>query len=218
MSIRTRMRRGRSAASRSSRSAAAACRMSCACRPFTASTRRWSGTRCVPTVDVPDAHGEACATTDADGVPIDSCAQHSICRDGACARSCGERDPLCPDGQLCVGFVGGFVPLCVNDCEPLLGDCAPDEVCVYTPTISGPGFVCMEDASGEDGAAGDPCEDVNSCDPGMFCGSSVLVAGCRGAMCCTPYCDPEAPESCSLPQQECLAWLDMPEFGVCGVP
>lgn len=156
----------------------------------------WNATRCVPIA--PDAGGlyESC-TVEGSGVSgIDTCELGMICWNvderlqGECYGMCGgaENAPTCEDANATCS-VGGdsILPLCVPNCDPLdIEPCSPGEACYPLDST----FVCAPDASGPKlGGTFEPCEFVNACDPGLFCGSADAVAACEGSGCCTPYCD-----------------------------
>jgi len=114
-----------------------------------------------------------------------------------------------------------------GDCQTIPEEfaCLPDEVCVPG---WGSEFFCVFDASGDAGAAGDPCEFVNACNPGLFCASVDYVPDCEGNIgCCTPFCDLLAADPCpgAVPEVECIPWFEEGQappgyetLGVCGVP
>ena len=140
-----------------------------------------------------------------------------------------EAAPFCEDPFANCALAGdGVLILCLPGCYPLLQDCPNDDVCIPDP--SGDGFVCVLDASGDMGVAGDTCEYLNACDPGLFCANADVVAGCMGAQgCCAPFCDlndPNASANCpGAPVEECVPWYEMgmgpselANVGVCVIP
>jgi hypothetical protein len=81
----------------------------------------------------------------------------------------------------------GLYGLCRPACNPLIG-CDDAEVCV--PDAIGDGWHCEPDGSGDGGAQGDPCAEVDECDPGLACVEPSSVPGCIGASgCCTEVCE-----------------------------
>ncbi len=190
----------------------------------------WNWARCVPVTGT-DMAGDACtAKSVADG--LDSCAKGAMCWDvdmegnGTCAAQCGGSPdaPTCPDNIVCTIASQGFLAICIPQCDPLLQDCAKGNACYPIGDV----FNCAPDASGDMGEANDPCEFINVCAAGLFCGDPAFVgAGCpQGSMgCCTPFC--EFPEgACPNPDQQCVQWFDpamLPEgdswlaIGACGV-
>jgi hypothetical protein len=94
----------------------------------------------------------------------------------------------------------------------------------HTCLWGGESFICVLDASGEQGQYGDPCEYLNECDPGLICINPEYVPGCMANGCCTPWCDLTDP-SCPGATQQCLPWFEQgvapPGYdtvGICGVP
>lgn len=160
----------------------------------------WNATRCVPIDPDPAGLYEPC-TVEGSGVSgIDSCDLGMICWDvdedlnGTCWGMCGgsPANPTCEDANsTCTVGGDSILPLCVPNCDPLVVDsCDEGQGCYWID----PTFVCAADASGPKlGAAFDPCEFINSCDPGLVCAPSDAVGGCDGTGCCTPYCDLQQP-------------------------
>lgn len=116
-------------------------------------------------------------------------------------------EPICPAGFSCA--IGGesILALCFPECDPLLGDCFPeDELCIP----SGEGFNCVPDASGDGGQFNDACETPDACDPGLLCLDPAATASAcdlNASGCCTPFCQlPDGP--CPNPDQQCLPWFD----------
>jgi len=143
---------------------------------------------------------------------IDDCEAFAMCWDvdprtnmGVCIGFCmgSEANPVCEDPSAQCSITGaGVLIICLPFCDPLLQDCAEGSACYP----DNDGFDCAPDASGEAGAAGDPCEYLNVCDPGLFCAEAPTVPGCRGLGCCMPFCDLSAP-MCPL-LTECVPWYD----------
>jgi len=190
----------------------------------------WNRARCVPVTGT-DVAGDPCtAESVADG--LDSCVKGAMCwgvdmdGNGTCVAQCGGSPdvPTCPDKGICTISSQGFLNICLPTCDPLLQDCGVGRACYPIND----GFTCVPDDSGDMGEANDPCEFINACEVGLFCGAPAFVgAGCApGSMgCCTPFC--EFPEgACPNPDQECVQWFDpamLPEgdswlaIGACGV-
>ena len=199
----------------------------------------WNATKCSPVDPSPKQPGDEC-TVEGSGVSgVDDCDVASMCWDvdpetnmGYCVSFCeGTPDaPTCSDpGTMCSIYNDGVLPLCLAGCDPLLQDCPNEDLCVTT--AGGDGFVCVLDASGEEGQYGDPCEYVNVCDPGLFCANAEAVPGCQGSVgCCSEYCDLTAADpnsACSgLAQgQECTPWFEegtappgLEHVGACAIP
>lgn len=190
----------------------------------------WNSTRCVQVMENAGVPGDECSAEGGGVSGIDSCAAGSMCWDvdpetnkGVCVALClGTPDaPLCEQGQACA-IANDVLNLCLPSCDPLAQDCAGDDLCLP----SGDGFLCVLDASGEEGQAFDACEYGNACDAGLYCVDAVYGKECdaNAAGCCLPFCDTTAPE-CPGAGQSCIAWYDAqqapPGFetvGICGVP
>jgi hypothetical protein len=85
--------------------------------------------------------------------------------------------------------------------------------------------------SGEQGVYGEPCEFINTCDPGLFCANQESVPGCAGSTgCCTDLCDlgsddPDSQCTGVAQGQVCVPWYELgqapPMFvdvGACALP
>jgi hypothetical protein len=189
----------------------------------------WNNTKCVPVAEEAGVPGDPC-TVEGSGVSgFDSCAKGAMCWDvdpmtnkGACIDLCdGTPDaPLCESGFACA-IANDVLNLCLPDCDPLAQDCANDNLCIP----SGEGFVCVLDASNEEGQAFDPCEYGNACDKGLYCMDPAYGSECDAAAggCCLPFCDLSAPD-CPGAGQVCLAWYEegtappgFEDVGICGL-
>lgn len=149
----------------------------------------WNGDAvvCVPVAPQPAAPGQACATL---GTFVDTCAAGALCWiDGLCHPLCTGPDAPCGGGATCV-HVDGPAGVCADRCDPLMSTCPVGQVCVV-PSDDVP--VCAPDDSGPGGEAGDVCQFVNGCDPGLQCVSQAAFVDCAGSSCCTPFCDLDAP-------------------------
>ena len=150
---------------------------------------------------------------------------------GTCTELCGGSSdaPTCEDG-LCAAYNDGNLPLCLTDCDPLLQDCGPEQLCLASPSANG--FVCILDSlPGSDGGYGAPCQYVNTCDPGFFCAVQNVVAGCFNPTgCCEEFCDitqPNPDSQCTGAPggEQCQPWYGMEppppgyeDVGFCGIP
>lgn len=191
----------------------------------------WNATRCAPVVDPADKVGEPCSVMGNPMDGLDTCEDGSFCWDpdpdtmiGRCVAFCvGSPDsPTCADpDHICNVFKNGG-SMCLERCNPLVQDCPVGCACYQTAAEE---FQCMLDASGDEGAYGDPCEFVNVCDAGLFCAAPYNVPDCASAGCCDPFCDLTNP-SCPDPQQECLPWYsedypapleELTDVGFCGI-
>jgi len=192
----------------------------------------WNAARCVPVLGMGVAGDPCTAKSVAEG--LDSCAKGAMCwgvdmdGHGTCVGLCeGSWEAhTCPDPHVsCTINQSGTLNLCLPVCEPLLQDCGPGEACY---PIYDDEFACAPDASGDAGAANDPCAFINECAAGLLCGDPMFVgAGCApgSSGCCTPFCGfPDG--ACPNPDQQCVQWFDpamLPEgdswlgIGACGV-
>ncbi|MEZ4451618.1 MAG: hypothetical protein R3B09_19255 [Nannocystaceae bacterium] len=197
----------------------------------------WNATKCVPIDPDPEAPGEPCSAEGDGARGVDTCAKGSICvnidpvtHEGYCVAFCAGvesecvADPAscCAPGFFCSITGCSACALCLQRCDPIAQDCArPGEYCY---AVDG-GFQCLPDVSGDMGAAGDPCDFVNACDPGTVCGSVDALPGCDpdAAGCCVPLCSLDAPEC--PPETGCQAWYDPGDaprgyesLGACMIP
>ncbi len=192
----------------------------------------WNATRCSPIADNPGAPGDDC-TVEGSGVSgIDSCELGAMCwnvdpdtLEGECVALCiGDiENPTCADpASTCIINGDGTIVVCIPHCDPLIPDCSDGFVCVPVND----NFQCVPDASGDMGAAGDPCEFINVCDPGLGCFDAMLTPGCEGAFgCCTAFCDVGDAMPPCLPGQQCVAYYPegmapsgLEDVGVCALP
>jgi hypothetical protein len=197
----------------------------------------WNATRCSPLDPDAGAVGDTC-TVEGSGVSgLDTCTSRAMCyyvdqetNEGVCIGFCDGTPmaPTCDPGYICTIVNDGVLTLCRPECDPLLQNCDGDAACLQA--TGSDGFTCITDASGEAGAAGDPCEYINSCDPGLTCGEAAALPGCAGATgCCTEFCDlteAEPSANCSLGGGvECVGWWEdgqappgYEHVGVCLIP
>lgn len=160
-----------------------------------------NATRCSPSDGNPDAPGDGCVVEGSATSGLDTCVAGSVCWDvnpetnqGVCRALCQgtEDDPICDDEKTVCAVVGGFVPLCIFSCDPLLQDCGGATGCY--PALGG--FACQPNTPG---GTGDPCEAINECDPGLLCIDVALLPNCMGADgCCVPFCDVSGGSSCPM--------------------
>lgn len=196
----------------------------------------WNATKCVPIAANPGQPGDAC-TAEGVGSGFDDCDARSMCWDvdpstneGTCIAFCSgsEANPVCDEAMTsCIIVNDGALNLCLPDCNPLLQDCnAETQNCFPAPG----GFACAPDVSGENGAYGDDCAAINTCDSGLYCEEAALVPGCTSAACCTTFCDLDeagASEACpgAADGQSCEPWFDpgtappgLENLGSCVIP
>jgi len=163
----------------------------------------WNDTMCVPVAEDPAGYGEPCTVQESGVSGLDDCDVGALCFGvdpqtlmGECVELCGgtPEEPTCvQDDATCIISSDGTVAPCLLSCDPLGGECDPDEVCV--PSNSG-SFVCTADASEDGGAVGDPCEFINACDEGLGCYTPIAIV-CTdetASGCCLPYCSLAAPD------------------------
>lgn len=177
----------------------------------------WNGHKCV-SVTGEGVAGEPCTVEGSGTSGVDDCAFGHMCWDvddelhGTCVALCtgSQEMPLCADGLGCLIANDGALNLCMPRCDPLLQDCAGDDLCLP----SGPEFLCAIDASGDAGAVNDPCTFVNTCDKGLLCSLPSASAACMQDAdgCCQPFCSFPG-GACPNPDQTCLQFFD-PEMGI----
>ncbi|MEX1367530.1 MAG: ribulose phosphate epimerase [Nannocystaceae bacterium] len=209
------------------------------CMPWAADGgQSWNATTCRPVVRSPGQAGDPCTVEGSAVSGVDDCDVGTMCYSvsaktnmGTCFELCGGSPdaPTCDEG-LCAVYNDGNLPLCLTDCDPLLQDCGPEQLCLASPSANG--FVCILDSLPfSDGSYGQPCEFVNTCDPGLFCAVQSIVAGCSNASgCCAEFCDLSAPDpdaQCTGQGagEQCQPWYGMEppppgyeDVGFCGIP
>jgi hypothetical protein len=206
------------------------------CMPYATDDSWYDATRCTPIADDPKRPGEPCTVIDSPVSGIDDCETGAMCwgvdaetNTGQCAEMCkgSEANPYC-DAPCATCFQSGssIVSVCLESCDPLAPACGDGLACY--PIVDA--FVCGPDMSDRAGVAGDTCEFINVCDPGLLCANPELVPGCTGPSCCTPFCNVDEPDDCDaqLPGSTCVPWFDTGRYsetcfptgtiGYCGVP
>lgn len=191
---------------------------------------------CVPLAPDPKPHGSPCSVLGDELDGTDDCELGSVCLFpddqgvGECHKLCGifsDPDPGCPAGDQCAGLacqscIWGF---CDTPCDPRdPGSCGAGDVCVP----SSDQWFCVLDASGAEGQAGDACEFVNGCDPGLLCTNAAEIPGCDAPNgCCSPFCSTDKPNTCpnKAMGELCVPYYaegqGPPQFatlGVCSLP
>ncbi|MCA9710033.1 MAG: hypothetical protein KDK70_29615, partial [Myxococcales bacterium] len=197
--------------------------------------------RCCPLQENPDLEGERCTVAQYDGSCLDSCEAGTMCLvdahdslEGVCRAFCDPASPTCDQGQgTCKSFFellpGAFtVPLCMDQCDPLLQDCSPPSWhCIPdVPTLSGQSdFICVPPPPDEPLGAGDTCALANQCEQGLVCVPGSRLPDCAGTACCTNYCslsEGDAPCMAIDPQLVCVDWQApspmLSDVGVCALP
>jgi len=191
----------------------------------------WNATRCVPVVG-DQQPGELCTAPEGGFSGLDDCAKGGMCWEvgegnmGVCIALCTgtSEAPVCADDEMCSISAGGFLILCIPECDPLTQDCPDGKVCIP----NGVRFVCVLDASGEEGQANDGCEFANGCDKGLACVDTAEASSAcdpQIAGCCQPLCAFPG-GGCPNPDQACVQWYDPMElppdspklkYGICKI-
>ena len=193
---------------------------------------KWS-TRCVPVVPDPAPVGEPCeieAEMFAHGEGysgVDDCDASAICWDlverhnnsGECLPRCTGSDdaPVCAQGNYCAPVDtasedgdGSVLNLCVELCDPLLGDCPADQLCKGHV----PGFTCLPDTSRDSLPVHAACDSHDACAPGLFCADVALSSGCdpEGEQCCLAFCDTtiDPNPACGVGESCTTLWVQLP--------
>ncbi len=190
----------------------------------------WNSTKCVP-VTGDQEPGEPCMT-DGGGVSgKDDCVKGAMCWDvnsegvGICVAQCtGTVDaPVCEVGFTCAVNGEGVLSICLPACDALLQDCPGGDLCLPIDDT----FVCVLDASGDEGQAFDPCEFANACDPGLVCAGSASASECdpMATGCCVPMCSISGMMGCPGVGQECTSLYEegteppgFEDIGYCTLP
>ena len=175
---------------------------------------------CVPVMGE-GAAGDPCSSEgETDDCDADNYCWNDSNEGSYCMPFCqGSPDqPLCPDETTCLSASG--LNVCLNDCDPLLQDCAEEEACHWLEV----GFMCIYTLPTPQG---EPCGYLNDCEPGATCALAESLPSCEAVSCCVDYCDLQDPEACPDPELECQPFVPpneepLPEgyeqLGVCVVP
>lgn len=176
----------------------------------------WNGTKCVSVMENPAQLDEPCV---ADGATsgIDTCDKGMMCwhvddeGQGYCIGLCHgtSEAPLCDQPTAACAMFNDFA-VCLAKCDPLTPDCDPSDLCIGSSSTDA--FVCVLDASGDEGQQHDTCTFANACDPGLFCTAATDAAECDQSVlgCCQPFCDlndPDADAKCGGVGQVCTPYL-----------
>jgi hypothetical protein len=196
----------------------------------------WNATRCSPLDPNPAQVGDECMVEGTGVSGIDNCDIGLMCWNvdetgvGTCEDMCtgSAEAPICenPD-DTCAQANDGAIVLCLPECDPLLQECDEGQACYPINDA----FSCAPDASGDPGVHGDPCEYINSCDPGFICIGADAHTNCMsGNGCCSAVCslqdsmvtDPcpalDAGQSCEAWFVEGMAPPGYEDIGVCALP
>ncbi len=190
----------------------------------------WGANTCVPKKGDSQV-GDSCDIEDGKYTGIDNCDAGLIClltdddgNGGACVEFCDSND-LCPDtsGAKCVVYNDGSLPICLNNCDPLVQDCPEGQACYNS---AGDDFVCFkESAMPGEGAPGAECAFINQCQKGSFCAAATALADCATPSCCTPYCPVSGGNAPCGNGEDCVAFFTegmappgLEDIGVCAIP
>ena len=190
----------------------------------------WGGNTCVPRTGDGQV-GDPCDIEDNKYSGLDNCDLGLIClltdedgKGGACTEFCSSQDQ-CPNtpGAKCVVYNDGSLPICLNNCDPLVQDCPEGQACYNS---AGDDFVCFkQSAMPGQGAPGDECAYINQCQKGSFCANATSLAGCATPSCCTPYCPVSGGNQPCNPGEDCVAFFEqgsappgLEDIGVCSLP
>ncbi len=202
------------------------------CVPYGNDGGAWNDSRCSPIARNPDPVGAPCTVEGSQVTGLDSCAFGSICWDvdpktneGTCVAQCVGTDqaPICEDPDtFCMLSQRPALALCIAACNPLTQDCPEGQGCYLLDTR----FVCGVDVSGPAGEVGDPCEFINTCDPGLLCVQAADLTVCEGGPgCCSPVCEVNDPMPPCEPADVCVPWFGpgrahpgLENIGFCGAP
>jgi hypothetical protein len=197
------------------------------CVPYSAGGGGYNAVKCVPVARDAVPPGGACQVEGSITSGYDDCETGAICLGvdadtliGTCVAQCNGTldEPDCSHvaGTACLIADDGIVTVCLPTCDPLLQDCGAGQGCVVTDEAP-PTFLCIPDASGEQGQVFDPCSSLDGCDPGLACAEPDAAVECDAMAdgCCVPYCNPDAP-GCPGAGQQCLPITE--EVGRCGLP
>lgn len=197
----------------------------------------WESLKCTPVVEDPKQAGDVCSPIESSVSGFDNCDKGLMCygawlnpkNEGVCLSMCtGSADaPECEDpNKVCVIGNDGVVNLCRVECDPLLENCLPGELCTPTGLDAQSTWTCGAKSEGEFSVFS-PCSYSNACDPGMLCWDPSFASECdQTAGCCLPLCDlSEVDTMCPGMGQECLPFypegMAPPGYenvGLCGVP
>lgn len=194
----------------------------------------WDSHTCAPLHPDPDHAGDPCTVEGSPFLGKDSCDLESMCwavdpetLQGTCVPFCdgAPDDPACPPGTDCLIAFDGTLNLCLPACNPLLQDCADDQLCI-SAHLGDPAFVCFPQRPGP-GQLHAPCDRLDACAPGLACLDPALALECdpQAAIgCCLPFCDTTMPD-CPGAMQQCQSWFEgdppppgLESVGFCGIP
>ena len=168
---------------------------------------------CVALTSDPAGYGESCSTPLLGGV--DDCDEGLICMiaDAALSAECAELCTGTPGGEtcetpgnVCTVTAGGVLPVCYEECDPLMQDCGVGNACYRLDEQA----VCLPVLGNV--AEGDPCVGVNQCEPGTTCMPGAYCES--GSGCCQSFCEVGG-DTCPT-QHFCYDVAFEADAGVCG--
>ena len=179
----------------------------CVLRPSAAGAHTFE-TECHTLAPDPAGAGEPCSLGIGGVAEADSCDIGMWCDfvdpdtgDGICTPFCvgSPEQAACDDpARECLQYDDTW-NVCVYRCDAFLQDCPPTLAC----HLNGSEFMCVPDRSMGGGGYGEPCNGFGSCAPGNTCLSFRKFDDCDG-ICCSPWCDVDAPNTCPGPNQLCV--------------
>ncbi len=189
------------------------------CAVYSPGGELWASTRCVPIAEDPKGPDEPCSYVGDFHDGVDDCVAGAVCWDvmllqggevGTCVPFCVDsNNPHCEDddARICNLNKSAGMGLCLPKCDPIASDCPAGCTCVSDSGAGG--FLCVPDASGDEGQFMDPCMYANSCDPGLFCAAAAFLPACDDSSgCCAPFCSVDEPQPCTELGLECIPWWE----------
>ena len=129
-----------------------------------------------------------------------------------------------PPNYYCFSFNEGYLPVCLETCDPILQDCSDGEGCYQSDDAD---YLCSEFVLDNDGTGevGTRCELWHNCRPGLQCMDASQLADCDDDSCCAYVCDLSADDPddvCRDSGEVCVAMQENPvpgkeRVGVCGL-
>ncbi len=180
--------------------------------------------RCRALSNNPDQVGDPCSSLGVgDG---DTCDVDGMCIDGVCQALCSgsAQSPQCPTLDEVCRIHGEGVPLCQQECDPLIyASCDANQTCAAQAS-SLEIFSCTP-TSGPLGTSGDGCVGIDQCAQGHACipKSALPYGSCPNGYdnCCTPMCDLDEANVCGG-GTSCIPFYQSPppgleHVGVCAI-
>lgn len=143
----------------------------------------WNDSLCRPLDPAPAVVGDPCEVEGNAASGIDTCVEGAMCWnvppgsvEGTCVAYCDgtpEAATCMSPENACVILFGGWVPLCLTQCDPIPGNCTEGTVC--SPADGG-AFVCLDD-------------EMAACPQGSVDAPPGLFDSCKDDPCCVAFCD-----------------------------